>query len=203
MRINIFFRRNKIKRIIAEAILEAEAMKIEKDNYRKQNDLKERREAIGLKDFSHVKRPVWRWIRTKLNEIFCALRMPLIGIINKNKFQSDKATTELIRLALSLVFWTLWIASLLITVIEIILLAINIGSPDYIAKVIENYEKISVMLDIVLWSSPVVTYLLAGVFRLIYLEIEQTKSHEKLFSIFTAVVSTISMIVAIIALYKG
>lgn len=101
-----------MQHIIANAIVEADEVKEQKRKEKQEAELKEWREAIGYKDYSH-KSWLIRKILSFFNGLICLIKMCFVP---KDKIKGDKMAFSFIPLFLSMLFVVLQILTTILSI---------------------------------------------------------------------------------------
>lgn len=191
--VNIVFPNNmsadEIKHIIADGLMEFEDRKQQQEDKEKELRQKEWQQAIGAKDFSHVKRPK-RWLLEFCNAVKVLWR---ICRITEKDVRGDGVTLGIMQMLLELFF------SILNVGFSLVALVLFLVSPVICFR--ESVSLLSIETVVVSWAFGLLALVLSRMFRIAGLEIMNIKDRNYLLGLFTCVTSVVSIVIAFIALF--
>lgn len=161
--------------IIAKAIIQADEMRVRKEEEKRKEIDRKWHEVIGYKDYSN-RGGLAKCLLRFLNDVFILLKIPLI---TKKKIKTDWVSWSLLKAALVILFQFITYGFLLVGLLVSLLATIQQKNITYI-----------------LLAVPV--YMLHGVLRMATVEIDEIEDRNYLIGLFTAIVTVISVIVAIV-----
>ena len=166
--------------IIAKAIVEAEDIRIQKENEKRKEKDRKWREVIGYKDYSD-KKGVMRWVLRFINDCFILLRIPRIP---KEKIETDWVSWSLLKVTMVMLFQFITYGFLLGSMLMLFATIIHLKNILYLGFAVPIFG-------------------LFGIFRIASIEVDKIEDRNYLISLFTAIVTVISVIIAIIVAMKG
>ncbi len=174
-----------IQHIIACAIVEAEEIKVQKEEEQRKATLAEWRDKIGYKE--HTSK-----IKKFFNEIKVFIK---ILFLPKKDIKGDRASLALLKSFISLFFrlmkWCLLILSILfIAVVPTQFIMINMIQLPW-------YQNIFLILY------GFIAFILSRLFRMASIEVDRFYNRNYLFGLFASIASLVSIIIAVIAIVKG
>lgn len=180
-----------MQHILARAIVEADELKEQNKQAKKEEALKQWREDIGYKEYDD-KCKLWRGIKTFFNRLKCFCK---VCVLPKTKIQGDRASFSLMQLFLQsffvLVKWLLVFVTIASAGVGIYTLCTSpVLSPDWVASIYNIVAAIPL-------------FLLSRLFRMASIEVEKIEDRNYLFGLFASVASIVSIVIAIIAIIKG
>lgn len=194
-KVNVFLPANisteEMQHILARAIVEAEAIKEQQKQAKKEEALKQWKSSIGYKEYDN-KCKLWRSVKTFFNRIKCILN---VCFIRREKIQSDRASFALIQTILKLFFdlanWILAIATTASVIFGIYKLCTTaLLSPNWI------FSICCIIVAIPL-------FILSRLFHMVSIEVEKIEDRNYLFGLFASIASIVSIIIAVVAIIKG
>lgn len=182
--------KNELQHIIANALIESEEIKKQRDEKRKEEELRIWHENIGYKDYSNSKHK-YKWLLQLRNDIWIFFKF---SFIPKQKIQGDRAISSLLKMALS---WILsagrWLV-FLFAVILLVLIPLQIFVPSI---------RFPVYVELLFIMSSYLAFVISGFLRMASIEVEKLNDRDYLIGIFASVTSIISITIAIIAVVRG
>lgn len=177
-----------MQHIIANAIVEADEVKEQKRKEKQEAELKEWREAIGYKDYSH-KSWLIRKILSFFNGLICLIKMCFVP---KDKIKGDKMAFSFIPLFLSMLF----------VVLQILTTILSIGFIAFIPLqyILPQFTPMTWHESVFCGFLGAFSFLFSRIFRIASVEIEKSKDRSYLFNLFASFGTIISIVIAIIAI---
>lgn len=177
-----------MQHIIAQAIVEADMIKEQRQNEAHETELREWREAIGFKDYSTKKWPA-RPILTFFNSICCIFRM---CVVPKDKIKGDKMAFSFIPLFLSLLFIILQVLAAIGSVCCLAYIPLQ--------YIIPQLTKFPWYENVFLGVIGLFSFFFSSIFRIASVEMEKSKDRNYLFNLFASFGTIVSIVIAIIAI---
>lgn len=168
-----------MEKIIAQAIIKADEMRVQKEEEKRKEIDKKWHETIGYKDYSNRK-GIEKWMFRFVNDIVILAKIPFIP---KEKIETDWISWSLLKAAMVILFRLITYGFLLLAL-----------SLFYFSIQQKNFIYISFAF---------LFYALAGIFRMTSVEIDKIQDRNYLIGLFTAIITVISVIVAIITVVRG
>lgn len=184
-----FMSEDEMQHLIAKAIVEAEEIKEQKNKEREEAERNRWCELIGYKDYSSEKL-IPRVIKTAGNYIVRIIK--LFTLSNKD-IRGERVTTALLKLCLSSVFG---VVKTVLFVLAISLLCYCIAY----CYVTPGVDWIYIALNVVF---AFMLLFFSRVFHIAEIEVEDIKDKNYLLGFFAAVISLVSLAVAIISIKQG
>lgn len=180
---------DELKKVIAEAIVEAEQIKRDKliaeQKIQDELDLKEWQAALGFKESTKKSA-----IRKEVEEFFSSIKMIFkLPFVKESAIKGDYSIYTLFSLALSILFFS---AQILIPVLSFVLW--------YAFVTTCNFSLLSSAIYFILFL--LYTFLFIGLFRMAKIEMKHIKDMSLLLTLFTSITSIISIVIAILTLWK-
>ncbi len=180
-----------MQHIIAQAIVEAEEIKEQNGQAKKEKALKQWRSDIGYKEYDDKCR-LWRGVKTFFNRLKCFAK---VCFLPQKKIQGDRASFSLMQMFLHIFFilvkWLLVLATISSAGVGIYSLCTSpVLSTDWIVSLYSTVIAIPL-------------FLLSSLFRMASIEVEKIEDRNYLFGLFASVASIVSIVIAIIATVKG
>ena len=176
-----------ISHIIADGLMEFEERKQQQEKEAKRLRHEEWQRALGVKDFSNVKRPLKWWLQF-WNRAKVAFK---VCIIPGKHIKGDGATFSVMQMILAMFFgvlnWLLLLSSVFLFLCVPILLASN-------SLPIPGWTVANCL------SFGVYAFIFSRVFRIVTFEIMNIEDRNYLFGVFTCVASIVSAVAAVTAL---
>lgn len=170
---------DEMKDIIAKAIIKADEIRIQKEEERSKDIDKRWHETIGYKDYSN-KKGLAKWALRLINDIVILVKIPFIP---KAKIETDWISWSLLKTAMVILFQGITLMLFISTII-----------PVYMAIQQKNFFYISFAF---------LLYALGGISRMTTIEIDRIRDRNYLIGLFTAIVTVISVIIAVITIIGG
>lgn len=167
---------------LAEAIVKSNRM-IEQDEKHqedkaRQDVIQQRKKYLKEKDFSHIKNPIWRGIRTFLNRIRVIKRLLFIPKIEITKFSAIDGLICLFTTVMLYIF-----RIVLYVISAALLLSILWGNNALVAI-----------------SFAFLTFVFAQLFRIAQYEVDRIKNRDYLLALFVGILTAISIVISLITL---
>lgn len=180
-----------MQHIIARAMVEADEIKEQNKQAKKEAALKQWRSDIGYKEYDD-KCKLWRGTKTFFNRLKCFCK---VCVLPKKKIQGDRASFSLMQLFLQTFFalakWLLVLVTIASAGVGIYTFCTStVISPDWVAS-------------LYFIAAAIPLFLLSRLFRMASIEVEKIEDRNYLFGLFASVASIVSIIIAIIAIAKG
>ena len=180
-----------LKQALVAAILEAEEIKILREQEQKEREKQERRQVVGYKDYSQSNSR-FKGVLQFLNDVKVVVRLLFMP---KKDIKGDAATYTLLKVFLSALFfivrWVLLICSLLMVAF--------IPAQYFMTE----FTPLSWTQNISLGIYSILIFAISQLFRAASVEIEKIENNNFFFSVFASMVSIISLIIAIISFMRG
>lgn len=176
---------DEMKHIIADGLMEFEERKKQQEKEEKVQRHKEWQRAVGVKDFSKVKKPL-RWWLQFWNGVKIVFK---ICFISEKHIKGDGVTFGIMQMALAVFFGILNMILFLLSVILILVAPILYFVSDLLPV---PGKAVAMGFAFGLWA-----LILSRVFRIVSFEIMNMEDRNYLFGIFTCVASIISAVVAV------
>lgn len=174
-----------MQHIIANAIIEAEEIKAQKEEEKRKAALAEWHNIVGYKEYQNKIKQFFNNVKTFTKILF----------LPKKYIKGDRASTILLKSVISLFFglmkWcSLTLAVLLIAFVPAQYLMQNIS-------VLPWYQNVLFILFGVL------AFVFSRLFRMAGIEMDNLDDRNYLFGLFASITSLVSVIIAVIAIVKG
>lgn len=182
---------DEIKSILVEAMLEVENKKAEVEKEKADKDLKEWRESLGIKEYPKDAKILFRNVKQFFNTFGAFIRL---SFISKKKIKGDRATTGLLKFFLAIIFD---LAKFVLTVLSALLM---LSIP--LQYIVDSIPVLSIPQNILVFCFAVVSFVLSRLFRIASVEIDNIDDKNYLFGVFASITSIVSIIVAIISIFK-
>ena len=180
-----------VKSIITEGMLEFEEQKKQRENEEKEARRKAWQNAIGVKDFSNVKKTK-RWLLQFCNDLKTFWK---ICTISQKDVRGDDTVFNLIQAFIVSIFAVIFVICMLLS------LVFSIAFP--ILLFLGFFPGIPLNIALLVFFLGILAFVFSQAFRIASFEVTNIEDRSYLFNLFTCVVSTISMIVAVIALFAA
>lgn len=174
-----------MQHIIACAIVEAEEIKIQKEEEQRKVALAKWRDKIGYKEYENKLKRFFNDVKVLKNILF----------LPKNDIKGDLASSVLLKTFIALFFWIMKWCSLLFAIFLIGCFPIQ-----YIRGSISEFPWYLYMYCI---PFAVLTFIFSRLFRMAGIEIDNLDDRNYLFGLFASITSLVSIVVAVIAVAKG
>ena len=178
--------RDDLHKIIVKALLEYDQRKKELEKNDSENELKDRHELIGYKDYSNRK-GLSRLVLTFVNRVRVFFR---ILFMPKKKIKGDFATTSLMKFAVALLFsatkWALWVFSF----------GAVLSYP--VSLLLPNASRIELIEYPSYFCFGIIAFIFAQLFIIASIEIENMEDRNYVVDIFAAVAAIVAIIVSIV-----
>ena len=182
-----------MKNILVEAMLEVEQRKAELANTENENDLKEWRKSLGIKDYSADKKIRFRKIKQMCNTIYAFFKL---SFLPKSQIKGDRATIGLLKFFLCAIFD---MAKIILTLCSICLIALI-----PLQYFIQSLTPLSISKNIFVFCFAFMLFMLSRFFRIASIEIDRIDDKNFLFGVFASITSIVSIIIAVVSIfYKG
>lgn len=187
--VNISFPENmsakEIQHIIANAIIEAEEIKAQKEEEKRKAALAEWHNIVGYQEY-----------KNKIKQFFNHLKAFIkILFLPKKYIEGDRASTILLKSVISLFFWFMQYCSLILAI-----LLIAFVPAQYL---MQNIAVLPWYQNVLFILFGVLAFVFSRLFRMAGIEIDNLDDRNYLFGLFASVTSLASIIIAIIAIVKG
>ena len=182
---------DEIKNILVDAMLEVENKKAEAQKEKADKDLKEWRASLGIKEYPKDAKTRFRRAKQFFNTFGAFFRL---SFISKKKIKGDRATTGLLKFFLAIIFdlakfvLTVWSALLMLSI--------------PLQYIVDSIPVLSIPQNILVFCFAVVSFVLSRLFRIASVEIDNIDDKNYLFGVFASITSIVSIIVAIISIFK-
>ncbi len=181
-----------MQHIIACAIVEAEDIRQQREQARKEQEQQEWRKLIGCKDYAEESNKFIRFMKCLINDIFTFFR---ISFLSEKKITGTSTTNSLPKLFLTSCFKIVkWCLNFL-TLLSLFLIPFH--------YFIWEKGPLEWYYNLLFCSFAFLSFVLSRYFRLISAEIENMEDSNYLFGLFAAVTSMISILLGIISIIKG
>ena len=172
---------------IAEAIVKANNIQAENDLHNRAKELDEWRKSIGIKTYDDKKGII------KIFSLFANRIRVILGLIffSKKKKIKVSATGAFIKSFTALFFHAI---KIILWIISAIFIGIIFHHPNI------SFTAIHIICCICFATTYII---LASIFRIMAIEVEQLNDRERLLGIFTAVMSVIPIVETIVSFFKG
>ena len=171
---------NELKSIIANALIKADEIRIQKDEEARKEKDRKWHEVIGYKDYSD-KKGLAKWALRFINDVVILAKLPFIP---KEKIETDWISWSLLKAAMVILFQFITYGFLLVSFVGLLF------------AIIQQKNIIYIIL-----AFPI--YALYGILRMATVEIDKIRDRNYLISLFTAIVTVISVIIAIVTAVRG
>lgn len=178
---------DEMKHIIAGGLLEFEQQKKQREDEAKELSCKEWQHAIGVKDFSSVKRPK-KWLLQSFN--FLQVFWNICTVPQKH-IKGDGVIFSLMQMILAMLFGAV---NVILLILAFLIVLCPLGSFLGVIPAM-RWENIAVI-----WSCGLLAFVLSRIFRIASFEIIKMEDHNYLFGLFACVTSIISVVIAVITL---
>lgn len=170
--------------IIAKAIIKADEMRVQKEEEKKKEIKKKWCETIGYKDYSNKKGLAKQFYRF-INDAAILLKMPFIS---KEKIETDRVAWSLLQVALIILFQ---------------IITYGFFPPVFFFLLYKAIWQRHIIYSPLRLLTAFFVYILYGLFRMVTVEIDRIKERDYLIELFTAIITIISVVVAVIAIVGG
>ena len=170
--------------IIAKAIIQADEMRVQREEENRKEINKKWHEVIGYKDYSNRGWLANCFFRI-INDVAILAKIPLIP---KKKIEADWVSWSLLKAVIVMLFQ-------FITYVFLPLV--------FFALLFEAFQQWDIIYSSLCFPMAFFIYTLYGIFRLTTIEIDRIKDRNYLIGLFTAIVTVISVIIAVIAIIWG
>ena len=174
-----------LQHLIAEAIVQAEDIKAKRDADKKAAERAEWQKAIGYDETK-------TGIRGVCNKLVAAVR---VLFVHKKYIEGDQASVVIIQ---NLTAGCFYLFKIILDLVAVLLLAYSIA-----ALVIPQMSDLPWWLSVLFIVYALLLFVVSRAFRMAGVEMSKMEDRSDLYAIFSAMVSFISMVVAIIAVVKG
>lgn len=183
---------DEIQHILANAIVEAEDIRTQREQAQEEQEQQEWHALIGYKDYAKEPRTLIRRVKCFGNRMQMVVKLMRLS---KGKIKGDRATVSLLKTLLSLFFMAIrW------ALIGFSLFCLAYVLQQYVAaELLPHPWYINVLLLIVAVSS----WMIARILKIAAAEMDKLEDRNYLLGIFASVTSIISIVFAIIAVVKG
>lgn len=182
---------DEIKNILVDAMLEVENKKTEAQKDQADKDLKEWRESLGIKEYP--KDAKIRFHRAKqFFSMFGAFFR--LSFISKKKIKGDRATTSLLKFFLVIIFDLAKFALMVWSVLLVLLIPLQ--------YIVNSISILTIPQNILVFCFAILSFILSRLFRIASVEIENIDDKNYLFGVFASITSIVSIIVAIVSIFK-
>ena len=182
--------KNEWQHIIANALIESEEIRKQREEKRKEEELKIWHENIGYKDYSNSKFKC-KWLLQFLNDIWILYRFLFMP---QRKIHGDRAISTLLKMILSLFFA---VGSWIVFLLGLILFA-SIPLQFFIPSL-----RVPWYINLLLALFSFLILIISGLLKISSIEVEKMEDRNYLVGIFASVTSIISITIAIIAVVRG
>ena len=182
---------DEIKNILVDAMLEVENKKAEAPKEKADKDLKEWRESLGIKEYPKDAKIRFRRAKQFFNTFGAFFRL---SFISKKKIKGDRATTGLLKFFLAIIFdvakfaLTVWSALLVLSI--------------PLQYIVDSITILTISQNILVFCFAILSFILSRLFRTASVEIENIDDKNYLFGVFASITSIVSIIVAIVSIFK-
>lgn len=182
---------DEIKNILVDAMLEVENKKAEAQKDKVDKDLKEWRDSLGIKEYPKYDKIRFRRAKQFVNTFSAFFRL---SFISKKKIKGDRAATGLLKFFLSIIFdlakfvLTVWSALLVLSI--------------PLQYIVDSIPVLSIPQNIFVFCFAILSFILSRLFRIASVEIENIDDKNYLFGVFASITSIVSIIVAIVSIFK-
>lgn len=174
-----------MQRIIANAIVEAEEIKAQKEEEQRKVDLAEWHNKIGYKEYENKLKQFFNEVKVLKNILF----------LPKNDIKGDLASSVLLKSFIALFFWIMKWCSLLLAIFLISYLPARFF--------IEKMSSFPWLLYLYCIPFAFLAFIFSRLFRMAGIEIDNLDDRNYLFGLFASITSLVSIIIAVIAIVKG
>lgn len=174
-----------MQHIIANAIIEAEEIKAQKEEEKRKAALAEWHNIVGYKEYQNK-------IKQFFNDVKAFTK---ILFLPKKYIEGDRASTILLKSVISLFFWLMQYCSLILAI-----LLIAFVPAQYL---MQNIVVLPWYQNVLFISLGVLAFVFSRLFRMAGIEIDNLDDRNYLFSLFASLTSLVSIIIAVIAIVKG
>lgn len=174
-----------MQHMIANAIVEAEEIKAQKEEEQRKVALAEWREIIGYKEY-----------KNKVKQIFNVPKVFIkILFLPKKHIEGDRASSILLKFVVEVFFWIMKWCSLLFAIFLIGCFPIQyfMGNMGQFPWQLYSYCVPFALL----------AFIFSRLFRMAGIEIDKLDDRNYLFGLFASITSLVSIIIAVIAIVKG
>lgn len=182
--------KNELQHVIANALIESEEIRKQREEKRKEEELRIWHENIGYKDYSNSKHKC-KWLLQFLNDIWILVKF---SFIPKQKIRGDRAISVLLKTSLSM----LLTAGERIMALLALLLIVLFLSQFIIASI-----QIPLYINVFIILLAFLIFVYSRIFRMASIEVEKMEDRSYLVGILASVTSIISITIAIIAVVRG
>lgn len=170
---------DEMKHIIAEALLEAEDIRKQKNDEKDKENTKKLRSAMGCKDYTGKK---WygTWLYSFRDVLTILIKLP---VIPKQKIEGDLAAIAILK-------------ALTISVFQFVMLGFGLA---IFAAIWETWHQKNIVYLFLAFPC----YILMGIFRMASIEVDKIEDKNYLLCLLAAVTSIVSIIIAVMAYVNG
>lgn len=182
---------DEMKNILVEAMFEVEKRKADAEQEKAEKELKDWRDSLGIKEYPKDAKIRFRNVKQFFNTFGAFFRL---SFISKKKIKGDRATTGLLKFFLAIIFdlakfvLTVWSALLMLSI--------------PLQYIVDSIPVLSIPQNILVFCFAVVSFVLSRLFRIASVEIDNIDDKNYLFGVFASITSIVSIIVAIISIFK-
>lgn len=184
-------RAKEMQHIIARAIVEADELKEQNKQAKKEEALKQWREDIGYKEYDD-KNKLIRGVKTFWNRIVSFVR---VCFVRKKHIKGDRVSFNMMKMLLCKSFDLIKICLNILTAMFILYIPLQ--------YIIPSLTVLAWHQSVLLGAYGLLTFMFSRMFRIASIEIEKIEDRNYLFGLFASVASIVSIVIAIIAIVKG
>lgn len=166
---------DKLEQAILKATTAADKIKTTEEEAKKTELISRRNKKLGEKDFSHIQNRFWRHLRIMMNKGWVIIR---VLFVPKELAKEFSAVDSLFKLVTALSFWIARFALYVLTA--------------YLA--VQTFVQANPVLTLY----GIAAFMLAQIFRIAQIEVENLKDREYVIGVFAAVVAIVSLVVSIL-----
>lgn len=174
-----------MQHMIANAIVEAETIKVQKEKEQDKLALSEWHKTIGLKEYDNKIRQFFNNIKVFIKILF----------LPKKHIEGDQASTLLLKSVISLFFGLIKWCTLILSI-----LLIAFVPAQYI---MQNISALPWHQNVIFILYGVLAFVFSRFFRMASIEVDKLDDRNYLFGLFASITSLVSIIIAVIAIVKG
>ena len=174
-----------MQHLIANAIIEAENIKAQKEEEKRKAALAEWHNIVGYKKYKNKMKQFFNDVKAFTKILF----------LPKKYIEGDRASTILLKSVISLFFGLMKWCSLIIAILLIALVPAQ--------YLMQNIAVLPWYQNVLFISFGVLAFIFSRLFRMAAIEIDNLDDRNYLFSLFTSITSLVSIIIAVIAIVKG
>ena len=182
---------DEMKNILVEAMFEVEKRKADAEQEKAEKELKDWRDSLGIKEYPKDAKIRFRNVKQFFNTFGAFFRL---SFISKKKIKGDRATTGLLKFFLTIIFDLAKFVLMAWSVLLVLLMPLQ--------YIVDYIPVLSIPQNICVFCFAFLSFVLSRLFRIASVEIESIDDKNYLFGVFASITSIVSIIVAIVSIFK-